>query len=65
MILILWLLQEGHCLFTSLFTGDDYIHVGRYVIETSDNTVLPSSLYRAREHKKMNVTRGRGRGPRK
>ncbi|CAE6173213.1 unnamed protein product [Arabidopsis arenosa] len=58
----MYLPREGYGVFTSPLTGDDYIHVGRSVTDTRDNTVLPSSLYRAREHKKMAIARGRGRG---
>ena len=60
--LICELLQEGYGVFTSPVTGDDYIHVGRSVVDSRDNTVFPSTLYAARERKKLAVGRGRGRG---
>ncbi|CAH2046417.1 unnamed protein product [Thlaspi arvense] len=40
--------REGYSVFTSVQSGDDYVHLGKSVRDTSDNTILPSSLYRAR-----------------
>ncbi|CAH2078988.1 unnamed protein product, partial [Thlaspi arvense] len=45
--------REGVGLFTSSITGDDYIAVGSRVTDTSDNTILQSTLYRSREKKKL------------
>uniref|UniRef100_A0A1J3GZT7 Uncharacterized protein n=1 Tax=Noccaea caerulescens TaxID=107243 RepID=A0A1J3GZT7_NOCCA len=56
--------REGFGLFTSSLTGDDYISVGARVTDTSDNTILPSSLYKAREKKKL-AARGRGKSTKK
>ncbi|CAH2035177.1 unnamed protein product [Thlaspi arvense] len=52
--------REEYGLFTSRLIGDDYISVGSRVTDTSDNTILPSYLFAARECKKM-ASRGRGK----
>ncbi|CAH2070455.1 unnamed protein product, partial [Thlaspi arvense] len=54
--------QEGYGVFTSVQSRDDYVHLGRSMRDTRVNTILPSSLYRAREAKKVAVERGRGCG---
>ncbi|CAH2080219.1 unnamed protein product, partial [Thlaspi arvense] len=54
--------REGYGIFTSPVTGDDYIQVGRSVTDARDNTILPSTLYNAREQKKLDVARRHGRG---
>ncbi|CAA7037861.1 unnamed protein product [Microthlaspi erraticum] len=44
--------QEGYGVFTSPDTGDDYIQLGKSVVDARNNTILPSSLYKARDAKK-------------
>lgn len=53
-----FILQEGFGVFTSPDSGDDYIQIGKSVIDARDNTVLPSSLYKKRDAKKAKKSKG-------